>query len=155
MLLPRTLVSAFGLAKLREEYLSSTRRSFWPQPTYFSSGRQPTWGFSGGRSNQQGGSSTPPNPTVNRASATVLPVHKISPTQIRERREKGLYYSCDEKWNSSHCCKSPKLYLIHGHELCADEKLEEVFYDSTDMVEPGSELLLHDHGLDRLCASLR
>lgn len=28
MLSPRTLVSAFGLAKLQEEYLSSTRRSF-------------------------------------------------------------------------------------------------------------------------------
>lgn len=61
---------------------------------------------------------------------------------MRERREKGLCYNYDEKWNSSHRCKSPKLYLIHGHELCADEKLEEVLYDSTDMVEPGSELLL-------------
>lgn len=31
---------------------------------------------------------------------------------MKEHREKGLCFSCNSKWSPSHCCQSPKLYLI-------------------------------------------
>jgi hypothetical protein len=31
---------------------------------------------------------------------------------MREMRAKGLRYTCDEKWNYAHICKTPKLYLM-------------------------------------------
>lgn len=133
MLSPQTLVAAFGLAKLQEEYLTSTRRSFRPQGTTLSSGRQQPWGSSGNSFSQPGGSSAPPLSSSSHATSS-LPVQKISPAQMRERREKGLCYYCDDKWNPSHRCKSPKLYLMHGSDLIPEDKLDEVFYDSTDGV---------------------
>lgn len=29
-----------------------------------------------------------------------------------ERRRKGLCYNCEEKWNPSHVCKNPRIYLL-------------------------------------------
>jgi len=51
---------------------------------------------------------------------------------MRERRAKGLCYTCDEKWSSSHVCKTPKLYLLHGVEIQQDEPTEEMFFDSIE-----------------------
>jgi hypothetical protein len=61
-----------------------------------------------------------------------MPVHRISPAQMTERRAKGLFYSCDDKWNSSHICKTPKLYLMTEVEIQQGEPVEEVFFDSID-----------------------
>jgi hypothetical protein len=72
-----------------------------------------------------------PSPFVKKVSPT-MPIHRISPTQMRERRAKGLCYSYDEKWNSSHICKTPKLYLMTGVEIQHNEPAEEVFFDSID-----------------------
>jgi len=56
---------------------------------------------------------------------------------MKERRDKGLCYNCDEKWNPAHKCKSPKLFLMHGCDFFSEAKLEEVLYeDSLDGGEP-------------------
>jgi hypothetical protein len=36
---------------------------------------------------------------------------------MRERREEGLCYNCDEKWNLAHKCKISKLYMLQGDEI--------------------------------------
>jgi hypothetical protein len=65
-----------------------------------------------------------------------FPIQHISPAQMKERREKGLYYYCDGKWLSGHKCKSPRLYLMSRLELPANESADDVYYDSTDLAEP-------------------
>jgi hypothetical protein len=55
---------------------------------------------------------------------------------MKERCEKGLCYNCDECWHPGHKCKSPRLFLLSGLELQLDDTGEEVFYDSTKVVEP-------------------
>jgi hypothetical protein len=44
MLHPPNLVAAFGLAKLQEEYLLTSRRQIRSSSTSFSFGRQHSWG---------------------------------------------------------------------------------------------------------------
>ena len=41
-----------------------------------------------------------------------MPIQKISPAQMDERKKKGLCYSCDAKWSRGHVCDAPKLFLI-------------------------------------------
>uniref|UniRef100_A0A2N9G868 Reverse transcriptase domain-containing protein n=1 Tax=Fagus sylvatica TaxID=28930 RepID=A0A2N9G868_FAGSY len=37
-----------------------------------------------------------------------LPVQRLTPMQMSERRKKGLCYNCDEKWSTNHKCKTMK-----------------------------------------------
>jgi len=71
-----------------------------------------------------------------RKAPNIFIVKKNLPHQRMERREKGLCYNCDEKWSPSYRCKASKLYVMHGMELALEEKLDEVYYDSMDLVEP-------------------
>jgi len=128
MLAPRDLVSAFGLAKLQEEFLTTSRKPF--RGSY--SSRQSSWGQSIGVSSPSSGSSSQFSP---RTSPTV-PVQRISSAQMRERREKGLCYNCDEKWIPSHKCKSPTLYLLHATEPIIDDTMVEEFVEPFDKCDP-------------------
>jgi hypothetical protein len=44
---------------------------------------------------------------------------------MRERRENGLCYNGAEKWNPAHKCKSPTLYLMHGHDILPEEHIDD------------------------------
>ena len=96
MLSPTSLHQAFGLAKIQEEYWISTRRaSFKTSMEVGSQAKSSILGL--------------PKPDPKARAA----IQKISPAQMEERRKKGLCYYCEEKWNSSHRCKtSPKLFLM-------------------------------------------
>jgi len=45
-----------------------------------------------------------------------LPFRNIPPTEIRDRRSKGLCFKCDEKWSPSHHCQSKVLLLLEAEE---------------------------------------
>ncbi|XP_042952297.1 uncharacterized protein LOC122289392 [Carya illinoinensis] len=77
---------------------------------------------------------TKPNPSFNKA---VVPVHKISPNQMKLRREKCLCYHCDSKWHPGHRCNSPKLYLIEEVEDDSDESFEATSQFSDQSNEKG------------------
>ncbi|XP_062103343.1 uncharacterized protein LOC133814394 [Humulus lupulus] len=50
---------------------------------------------------------------------TSLPVKRLSPAEIKEKREKGLCFTCDEKYSFGHKCKNRVLIL------CAQGEEEE------------------------------
>lgn len=110
---PTNVCAAFGLAKIQEEYLLSARRGLKqhlektsPMPPL----NPPQWGTPAGSSNKN--------------QKPYQPAKKISSNYMDERRKKGLCSHCDEKWNPSHNCKSPKIYLLQGSEDLGDAKLE-------------------------------
>jgi hypothetical protein len=126
MLHPPNLVAAFGLAKLQEEYILTSRRPLRSSSTSFSFGRQQSWGQS----------SSSPASFVPQTSGPLalpaktpsgMPIQRISPAQMKEKHDKGLCYYCDDKWLPGHKCKSPRLYLMSGLELPLNEPSEEVF----------------------------
>ncbi|KAL6320901.1 hypothetical protein AAG906_010710 [Vitis piasezkii] len=53
------------------------------------------------------------NSTVtNRPLSSTPAIQRLSPTEMKERRDKGLCFNCDEKFALRHRCK--KLFLIEG-----------------------------------------
>ncbi|KAF5466832.1 hypothetical protein F2P56_016722, partial [Juglans regia] len=110
MFKPTDLLAAYGLAKMQEE-----KNFLQKKPPYRNSPYQTA------TQNHQ-----PPYLKPAHQSQTIdshlnypkaiVPVHKISPNEMRERRSKGLCYSCDSKWSPGHKCASPKLYLIEEIE---------------------------------------
>lgn len=42
----------------------------------------------------------------------IIPIQKLSTTQMKERREKGLCYNCDDKWAPGHKCHATKLFIM-------------------------------------------
>jgi hypothetical protein len=73
-----------------------------------------------------------------------VPVQKISPLQMEERRKKGLCYNCDSKWNPGHRCVAPKLFLLEHVEVGENE----IFADSPASVpvDPMSDLIEFSDG---------
>jgi hypothetical protein len=132
MLNPQTPIAAFGLAKLQEEYITSSKHSYTSTGHSLPYTKQQSWGQSIGTSVLPG-----------THSSNNLPAQKISPQQMKERRGKGLCYNYDDKWNPAHKCKTPKLFLILGLELPWDEKPEEIFFFYTkDSIEPQIPLMV-------------
>lgn len=40
---------------------------------------------------------------------------------MQERREECLYYYCDDRFQQGHKCSRPRLYLLDGLELEAED----------------------------------
>ncbi|KAF5471712.1 hypothetical protein F2P56_008485 [Juglans regia] len=103
------LGAAFGLAKIQEEYVLSSRRS-WNQNVTF-------------------GDKLPTDNVVDATSKvqrnTAL-VRKVTSFQMDEKRKKGLCYHCDEKSNPSHVCKNSTVYLLQMDNSAEDEVLQNV-----------------------------
>ena len=97
MLNPKNLNEAFGLAKIQEEYLMSSKKS---QNVFSSEAYKP--------------SILGPRPNVKLDSKFKLPLQRLSPAQMEERRKKGLCFNCDEKFQPGHHCKSATLFLLEG-----------------------------------------
>lgn len=124
MFKPTTLFAAFGLARLQEEEM--IRRSWGHE----------TRNFSLNQSFQHQNHRLPapipilrlpPPPTkpdqrtintnprfLNATRKLTLPIRRISPTQMQQRRERGLCYYCDEKFHLGHKCNWLKLFLLEG-----------------------------------------
>eukprot|EP00268_Persea_americana_P048348 TRINITY_DN5100_c0_g1_i4.p1 TRINITY_DN5100_c0_g1~~TRINITY_DN5100_c0_g1_i4.p1 ORF type:complete len:391 (-),score=65.99 TRINITY_DN5100_c0_g1_i4:1091-2182(-) len=46
--------------------------------------------------------------------STVLEIKRLTPSEARERRAKGLCYKCDEQFVPGHRCKNQKFFWIEG-----------------------------------------
>ena len=55
-----------------------------------------------------------PRPDVKMDSKFKLPLQRLSPAQMEERRKKGPCFNCDEKFQARHHCKFAKLFLLEG-----------------------------------------
>ena len=70
---------------------------------------------------------------------------------MRERREKGLCYNCDDKWGPDHKCKSARLFIMEsegweGEEMLLTERTGELnnqFYEGLDKEEVEPEISIH------------
>lgn len=137
---PQNLNSAFGLAMI-QEYICSARggskggsyqASYVPFPV----------GGNGFDSNVGRKESSVLGRNNNFKAS--LPVQKVSPAEMKERRKKGLCYFCDEKWNPSHKCKKAKIFVMEGMELFGGEDVQGCELvedlDEVDMTPAQSEI---------------
>jgi hypothetical protein len=91
LLNPITLATAFSLTKL-QEYILSTRRSSRPTIASYNFNKSLSWTLPGSSSTPASTSSLPLQ-----QSTSTFPIQKLSPAQMKERRDKGLCCNCDEK----------------------------------------------------------
>ena len=96
---PKNLNEAFGLAKIQEEYVMSSKKFLKSSSLEVTKASIPG-----------------PRLETRLDSKFKLPLQKLSPAQMEERRKKGLCFNCDEKFQLGHHCKSAKLFLLEG--LC-------------------------------------
>lgn len=54
---------------------------------------------------------------------------------MKERRDRGLCYYCDDKWALGHRCRTPKLFLSEGLEAETKEEIFEDFREEPTMKE--------------------
>nr|KYP56554.1 hypothetical protein KK1_002795 [Cajanus cajan] len=98
ILKPTSISQAIGLAKLVESKLKDSRpkTSRFPTPTT---------------------KTTPTPPITSNSPSSSLPIHRLSPSQLQERRIAGLCYNCDEKFVPGHKCASPHFLLLLTEDL--------------------------------------
>lgn len=94
MLNPQNLNTAFRLEKIQEEYLKASKKI---RP----------W-----NDNQKGSILGPPTLVKDEARGVKLPIQKLSPSQVEERKKKSLCFRCDDKWVVGHQCKTPRVFLL-------------------------------------------
>jgi hypothetical protein len=80
-----------------------------------------------------GQANTPPLPSASLMRNRSPVIKKLSPTELKERRDKSLCFNCDDKFSSGHRCK--KLFLIEGiyeedNELPSEEGARETWEDN-------------------------
>jgi hypothetical protein len=164
MLKPNCLSAAFGLARLQEEEVlrrdhnqqvntwSSNSNYQINQPSY---SRLPAPNFYAkpvpipipldSHSPQPNPAIQPSNNNQNTYNRKPnIPVRRISPTQMQERRKKGLCYFCDERYQPGHRCNRPKIYLIEGMGMEEESRMQEGA-EETLPVEELEEATWKDH----------
>ena len=147
MFKPNTLSAAFGLARLQEEEVGrrhtpicTTNNHYTPNPNY---PKQTTLRLPS--PNPLPKFPTPltlPQPNLNPQRKYPLPIKRLSVSQMQERREKGLCYNCDEKYQFGHKCSRPSLYLLEGLELEASSYKVERDTEQYDQTPQTAELLV-------------
>nr|GMC73667.1 Transposon Ty3-G Gag-Pol polyprotein [Ipomoea batatas] len=148
---PRTVLAAFELAKAHEarynELMSECRTAYRGSPRFPSTNEDTQWQSKGTNFSQVtmrtvptsqpvtttlGGTGVPkflPAPVARPTSG--LPIRKYTSAEIRERRDKGLCFHCDQKYSAGHRCKGRFLLLIGDDD---DEAIEGEPTASTDEV---------------------
>ena len=106
MLVPKSFNEAFGLAKIQEEYLLSSRKGF--RGGVIDNGKLSILGL--------------PKFENNTDQKLKLPLQRLTSAQMEERRKLGLCYKCDEKWQMGHRCKEAKLFLLEGCDIEIEQK---------------------------------
>lgn len=102
---PLNLMQAVDFAKLQEEKFSELRK-------------YQRFSYSNTSSSNLHTTSTIP-PLLSKPPPNV-PVKRLSTSELQERRDKGLCYTCDEKFLPGHKCKSKLFSLIHQDDEFSD-----------------------------------
>ncbi|XP_026417263.1 uncharacterized protein LOC113312740 [Papaver somniferum] len=87
----------------------------------------------------------PPTPT--KTDPPLPPIKKLTPQQIKVRRDKGLCYNCDELYRVGHICKTQQLFMLVASEEDlsdqSDTSPDENMTDSPSSSDTTMEISLH------------
>ena len=140
---PQSLLQAMALARLQEDKLNEMKQ-------FFKSVSQNSMSEYTPNKVQSGYQPMLPKPAVPTTSfqckTTSFPINKLTPAELKIRREKGLCYNCDDKYAPGHKCKSKFILLISNDdeqdmEFSGEGKNEEDPGDSTIISIP--EVSMH------------
>ncbi|KAL1356594.1 hypothetical protein AAHE18_05G195900 [Arachis hypogaea] len=125
---PKTYVEAVALAKLHEQKHSANALNLRPHSHRTTGGTLTTLSpirpplLRPPSSSASLKSPAPEKGPPGSQSGSNTPHRRLTAAEIKQRREKGLCYYCDEKYSVGHKCKSSFLLLVGGEEM--DEILQ-------------------------------
>lgn len=167
---PLNLAEAMAKAQLyedrNEDLVSRPKREGYKSLEGGATRGSTTLGLTSGKQHMVGNSHVvaPTRGTGSPLGSTKIPIKHLSPTEIQEKREKGLCFSCDEKWNSSHRCKN-RVLIMCGEEgsedkqdnggseeedAATEEELEVSFNTFSNSLNPQIFRIMAYHGLEKL-----
>ncbi|XP_061368874.1 uncharacterized protein LOC133311789 [Gastrolobium bilobum] len=77
-----------------------------------------------------------------------VPVKKVSQEYLQKRRDMGLCYTCDEKWNSKHRCKARMMMLVGDFDEAETELEEQIVWQPDQGPQEILDAALHSMGSD-------
>ena len=83
---------------IKDKLTDTSRRSFRPRPFLLTIKPSPTL--------------LPSRHPLPPSGKHVIPIQRLTTTQMMEQREKGLCYNCDEKFHRGHRCKGQMFALL-------------------------------------------
>jgi hypothetical protein len=116
---PSTLTAVVGLAKLYEARVLAKKKAT------FTLDSKPKFSQTLGSCSTQGFRNSNP------------PTRRLNEAEMKDRRERGLCFNCDEKFRPGHKCK--KLFVIEGIYIGEEEKDDGGTYLSAEELEPTTE----------------
>nr|GMC71591.1 Transposon Ty3-G Gag-Pol polyprotein [Ipomoea batatas] len=128
---PDTVAATFKLAKAHEarhaEIIAETRMANRGNPRLQTPLEEHRWKPRITSIPQAPSSAAPPQNIT-----PALPIKKYTAAEIRERRDKGLCFHCDQKYSPGHRCRGPFLLLVGTDDADATEAdVQEVEPDSS------------------------
>ncbi|KAL5777367.1 hypothetical protein ACOSP7_010293 [Xanthoceras sorbifolium] len=115
---PRTLSDAIGVARLIEERNQLQKKAHTPYRTSMPvptqrAAQNPSAGLLGSP------------PTQKSSQSATTPIRRITSQEVKDRRERGLCFYCDEKFSPGHRCQRPQLFMIEDHQPTQEDDSNE------------------------------
>ncbi|CAA0829951.1 Unknown protein, partial [Striga hermonthica] len=114
---PRSTRAAMEAARLHEDHLVAVRRA------------RPSEGRTDVRRASVVVNDTPPRaevkPTVGDGTRTTSNYRRLTEDEIQRRREKGLCFTCNEKFAPGYKCKGKEIFVLESEEEREEEKPQE------------------------------
>ncbi|TXG51683.1 hypothetical protein EZV62_024207 [Acer yangbiense] len=145
---PTNLKIAIHISRLQEASLDAKKYKPWPaktQTNYYPNTYQNPPPH---KSNNQ---YIPPAVTYpSRKNIEHIPIKKLTPIEMKVRRDKGLCYNCDETYTFGLQCAKKKIYMLYGKEEGDEFKNEEIGEPKEEAVTKNDEeITISYHALTR------
>ncbi|XP_026452109.1 uncharacterized protein LOC113352512 [Papaver somniferum] len=152
---PQSLSKAFTLARMEEQKHQSLPKFSKPSSTSFSSSRSfsspnfPPKPIITNANFSKSAPTTPKyySPTNTKPSSSSPILRRLTPEQMRLRRDKGLCYKCDEVYKFGNICKGrPQLFMVQAehYDTQYTETDDEVFEEAVESpMESDMDISLH------------
>ncbi|TXG71290.1 hypothetical protein EZV62_006225 [Acer yangbiense] len=145
---PPDLKSAIHLARLQEAAIEAKKFKPWPNkptPNTTPNSHPAVTRWSPTLNQHQ-----PPSQTQKKPET--YPIKRLTPTEMKARRDKGLCYNCDEVYSFGHQCAKRHIYMLIGEEGSEEEEEEGTEGNSVkvDILTelPGEEITISHQALN-------
>jgi hypothetical protein len=142
MFKPTDLHSAIELARLQEAAIEAKKFKPWPNKPISTTPPLPNLPKTQPY-NYQNSHNQPP-----KRGPESYPIKRLTPAEMKLRREKGLCYNCDEVYTFGHQCAKKQFYMLEGEidsEETLEESVEETELEKDDSIE--EEMTISHHAL--------
>ncbi|XP_061357491.1 uncharacterized protein LOC133301814 [Gastrolobium bilobum] len=140
---PKSLQQAMELATVYDSHFSELKVSLTsgtPKVTYRLAQGNMNNSNTGLRSTPVASSNSVATTATTSSVAPKIPFRKLSSEEMNRKRDLGLCFTCDEKWNSKHKCQSKMLLMVGDDHDEDGEEEEDIVWNAQTMATADAAL---------------